>query len=64
MLVVTPNGQVGVPAHCALGWTDVSSHELEERRLASSIGTHKGNSAVTVDAKLQILQVQEARRFE
>ena len=56
VLVVAPNGQVGVPVDCALCWGDVPSHELQQSGLAGSIGTHKCYSAVAINTKLQILQ--------
>ena len=56
VLVVSADGEVGMPVDCALGWGEVPSHKLQQGGLAGSIGPHKGHSAVAIDAKLQILQ--------
>eukprot|EP00128_Syssomonas_multiformis_P015610 Colp12_sorted_trinity150504_noHs@26975 len=54
VLVVTGELEVRVDADHALGGSELANHQLEESRLASTVGTDKGNAGVHVDTELKV----------
>lgn len=61
MLMILPNAQVVVSLDHAIQGLQLPDHELEQRRLAASVGAHKGHAAVEVDTKVNVA-VQHLQR--
>ena len=54
VLVVLADAEVAVAADDSLRGRQLSRHELEERRLAGSVGPDEGDARVAVDAELEV----------
>jgi len=58
MLVVAGDAQVVVARHHAIGRHELADHQLQQGRLAGSVGSHDRNAAVEVDAEIDLLVQQ------
>mmetsp|Transcript_22868 Transcript_22868/g.53363 ORF Transcript_22868/g.53363 Transcript_22868/m.53363 type:complete len:560 (-) Transcript_22868:232-1911(-) len=63
MLCKATDGHVGMAGHRSLSCSKIASHQLDQSRLASTVGTHQRNTRVAVHAKVQVTVERFAPRI-